>query len=223
VAALSGLEVRDLVVAIGGFRVMAEELVVARGEIAVIHGPNGAGKTTLLKAIAGLVKPVRGLIVINGETVFKAYVKTEVNKPPEKRWVGYLPQNLLLFPHMTVYENIAFAMKGRGIKPDSRKVNEILDLVGLKGLEDRRPSELSYGQQQRVALARALASNPRVLLLDEPFSNIDVEFKRELRREVSRIARALGLPTLLVSHDPEDLTMADKQFLMNKGVLRERV
>jgi ABC-type sulfate/molybdate transport systems ATPase subunit len=219
---MNGLEVRDLIVVIGGFRVMAEKLVVARGEIAVIQGPNGAGKTTLLKAIAGLVKPVRGLIVIEGETVLKANVKTEVNKPPEKRRVGYLPQNLLLFPHMTVYENIAFAMKGRGIKPDSMKVSEVLDLVGLKGLENRRPFELSYGQQQRVALARTLASNPRVLLLDEPFSNIDVEFKWELRREVSRIVRTLGLPTILVSHDLEDLSIADKQFLMNKGVLRER-
>ena len=214
-----GLEVRDLFVVIGGFTVKAGELYVERGEIAVIQGPNGAGKTTLLKAIAGLVKPVKGLIVIGGEVVFKADKKVEVNKPPEKRRVGYLPQNLLLFPHMSVYENIAYAMKGRGLKPDPKAIGGLLELVGLRGLERKMPAELSYGQQQRLALARALASNPRILLLDEPFSSIDPESRRELRQEVVRIVKTLGIPTLIVSHDVEDLSIADRPYFMNKGVL----
>ncbi len=214
-----GLEVRDLFVVIGGFTVKASELYVERGEIAVIQGPNGAGKTTLLKAIAGLVKPVKGLIVIGGEVVFKADKKVEVNKPPEKRRVGYLPQNLLLFPHMSVYENIAYAMKGRGLKPDPKAIGGLLELVGLRGLERKMPAELSYGQQQRLALARALASNPRILLLDEPFSSIDPESRRELRQEIVKIIKTLGIPTLIVSHDVEDLSIADRPYFMNKGVL----
>ncbi|MGC9121324.1 MAG: ABC transporter ATP-binding protein [Thermogladius sp.] len=217
-----GLEVRDLLVLVGSFSVRVGYLGVGRGEIAVIQGPNGAGKTTLLKAIAGIIRPVRGTIVIGGEVVFKADKRVEVNKPPEKRRVGYLPQDLLLFPHMSVYENIAYAMRGRKIRPDREKVSEILELVGLRGLENRMPRELSYGQQQRVALARALASNPRVLLLDEPFANIDVESRRELRKEIARLVKALGVPTVIVSHDLEDLAVADKPYLMNRGVLSEK-
>jgi ABC-type sulfate/molybdate transport systems ATPase subunit len=217
-----GLEVRDLLVLVGSFSVRVGYLGVGRGEIAVIQGPNGAGKTTLLKAIAGIIRPVRGTIVIGGEVVFKADKRVEVNKPPEKRRVGFLPQDLLLFPHMSVYENIAYAMRGRKIRPDREKVSEILELVGLRGLENRMPRELSYGQQQRVALARALASNPRVLLLDEPFANIDVESRRELRKEIARLVKALGVPTVIVSHDLEDLAIADKPYLMNRGVLSEK-
>ncbi|MGC9012398.1 ABC transporter ATP-binding protein [Thermogladius sp.] len=217
-----GLEVRDLLVLVGSFSVRVGYLGVGRGEIAVIQGPNGAGKTTLLKAIAGIIRPVRGTIVIGGEVVFKADKRVEVNKPPEKRRVGFLPQDLLLFPHMSVYENIAYAMRGRKIRPDREKVSEILELVGLRGLENRMPRELSYGQQQRVALARALASNPRVLLLDEPFANIDVESRRELRKEIARLVKALGVPTVIVSHDLEDLAIADKPYSMNRGVLSEK-
>ncbi|AFK50566.1 ABC transporter related protein [Thermogladius calderae 1633] len=217
-----GLEVKDLLVIVGGFSVRVGHLGVGRGEIAVIQGPNGAGKTTLLKAIAGIIRPVRGTIVIGGEVVFKADERVEVNKPPEKRRVGFLPQNLLLFPHMSVYENIAYAMRGRKIRPTKEKVSEILELVGLRGFENRKPWELSYGQQQRVALARALASNPRVLLLDEPFANIDVESRRELRKEIARLVKALGVPTVVVSHDLEDLAVADKPYSMNRGVLSEK-
>ncbi|MGC9181978.1 ABC transporter ATP-binding protein [Thermogladius sp.] len=217
-----GLEVRDLLVLVGGFSVRVGYLGVGRGEIAVIQGPNGAGKTTLLKAIAGIIRPVRGTIVIGGEVVFKADKRVEVNKSPEKRRVGFLPQNLLLFPHMSVYENIAYAMRGRKIRPDREKVSEVLELVGLRGLENRMPRELSYGQQQRVALARALASNPRVLLLDEPFANIDVESRRGLRKEIARLVKALGVPTVIVSHDLEDLAVADKPYSMDRGVLSEK-
>ncbi len=217
-----GLEVRDLLVLVGSFSVRVGYLGVGRGEIAVIQGPNGAGKTTLLKAIAGIIRPVRGTIVIGGEVVFKADKRVEVNKSPEKRRVGFLPQDLLLFPHMSVYENIAYAMRGRKIRPDREKVSEILELVGLRGLENRMPRELSYGQQQRVALARALASNPRVLLLDEPFANIDVESRRGLRKEIARLVKALGVPTVIVSHDLEDLAVADKPYSMDRGVLSEK-
>ncbi|WP_434730861.1 ATP-binding cassette domain-containing protein [Thermogladius sp. KZ2Tp1] len=217
-----GLEVRGLLVLVGGFSVRVGYLGVGRGEIAVIQGPNGAGKTTLLKAIAGIIRPVRGTIVIGGEVVFKADKRVEVNKSPEKRRVGFLPQNLLLFPHMSVYENIAYAMRGRKIRPDKEKVSEVLELVGLRGLENRMPRELSYGQQQRVALARALASNPRVLLLDEPFANIDVESRRGLRKEIARLVKALGVPTVIVSHDLEDLAVADKPYSMDRGVLLEK-
>jgi len=217
-----GLEVRDLLVLVGSFSVRVGYLGVGRGEIAVIQGPNGAGKTTLLKAIAGIIRPVRGTIVIGGEVVFKADKRVEVNKSPEKRRVGFLPQDLLLFPHMSVYENIAYAMRGRKIRPDREKVGEVLELVGLRGLENRMPRELSYGQQQRVALARALASNPRVLLLDEPFANIDVESRRGLRKEIARLVKALGVPTVIVSHDLEDLAVADKPYSMDRGVLSEK-
>ncbi|WP_440059938.1 ABC transporter ATP-binding protein [Thermogladius sp. 4427co] len=218
-----GLLVKDLVVEIKTFRLVVDELVVRDDEIAVITGPNGAGKTTLIKAIAGLIKPSRGLITIGGEVVFKAFGRVEVNKPPEKRRVGYLPQNLLLFPHMTVYDNVAYAIRGRGIKPDPRRVREILEFVGLKGLEKRKPGELSYGQQQRLALARALAVNSRLLLLDEPFSSIDIDSRRELRKEIARLIKILRIPTLIVSHDVEDSSIADAFYSIDRGILFKKL
>lgn len=217
-----GLEMRDVVVSRGGFRLYIESLVVYNGEIVVVRGPNGSGKTTLLKTVAGLYTPLRGLIEIGGVVVFRRCCgEPYVNVPPEKRRVGYLPQNLVLFPHMSVYENIAYPLRALGLdkREVSERVSRLVRFVGLEGLEERMPHQLSYGQMQRVALARALAAGPRILLLDEPFSNIDQESRRELRRELIDLIRRTGVATLIVSHDPGDTESADRVLYLREGVL----
>jgi len=175
-------------------------------------GASGCGKTTVLRMLAGFVTPDGGTIAIGGQTVFS----DQVNLPPEKRRVGMVFQEYALFPHMTVAENIAY-----GLDPGrerSRRVDEMLELVGLPGLGGRTPHELSGGQQQRVALARALAPAPEVILLDEPFSNLDAALRVRVRTDVRDILRQTGVTAVFVTHDQEEaLSISDEVAVMMNG------
>ena len=181
-------------------------LSVRTGEIMSVLGPSGSGKTTLLRSIAGFTAPVEGSIAIRGEVVA---ADGKAGVPPERRSVGMVFQDYALFPHLTVAGNVGFGVRGDPRR--ERRVAELLDLVGLRELEGRRPAELSGGQQQRVALARALAPRPALLLLDEPFANLDAERRTPLIAELRRVLRAEGASVLLVTHDrSEALAISDR-------------
>ncbi|MFC5422024.1 MAG: Fe3+/spermidine/putrescine ABC transporter ATP-binding protein [Stutzerimonas stutzeri] len=189
---------------------------IAEGEFLVLLGPSGCGKTTTLRMVAGFIQPTAGRITI-GERDVTAL-------PPWKRNCGLVFQSYALFPHMTVAENVAFGLEMRKIPPADRgpRVTEALRLVRLTGLDERYPRQLSGGQQQRVALARALATEPDVLLLDEPLSNLDAKLRQEVRVEIRDLQRKLGLTTIMVTHDQEEaLTMADRLVVMEKGKVRQ--
>ena len=177
------------------------DLDAAPGEILAVLGSSGAGKTTLLRAIAGLVRPDEGRIAIGGVPVSEADRELV---PVERRAIGLVFQDYALFPHMTVAGNVAFGLEGTDPSASARRVDEMLGMVGLDGLRARRPAELSGGQQQRVALARALAPRPRLLLLDEPFANVDAELRRSLAEELVELVRGQGCATVLVTHDRTD-------------------
>ena len=169
------------------------DLAVAAGERLVVVGPSGGGKTTLLRLAAGLDAPDAGAVLLEGRIVV----------PPGERGVGMVFQELALWPHMTVRENVAFPLRARRVPraERERRVAELLELVGLPGLADRRPAQLSGGQRQRVALARALAPAPRLLLLDEPFSSLDPELARRLRGDLVALQERLGFTLVHVTHD----------------------
>jgi ABC-type Fe3+/spermidine/putrescine transport system ATPase subunit len=189
---------------------------IAEGELFVLLGPSGSGKSTLLRAIAGLTTIDHGRIVLHGRDVS--------NLGAKDREVGFVFQNYALFRHMTVADNIEFALRARRVRGAERKRRraELLKLVSLEGYDARLPSELSGGQQQRVALARALAHQPRVLLLDEPFGALDAKIRDELRRAIREIQRAVGITTILVTHDQEEaFSMADRIGVMDRGRLQE--
>ena len=190
---------------------------VKRGEFFSLLGPSGCGKTTILRLIAGLEVPDRGTIAIGDDVV-----AGDVWVQPEKRRVGIVFQDYALFPHMTLFENIAFGLKGCTKQILQEKVIEMLNLVGLKNMVQRYPHELSGGQQQRVALARALAPSPRVMLLDEPFSNLDADLRIELRTETKRILKEKGTTTILVTHDQEEaFSLSDRVGVLNHGRLEQ--
>lgn len=192
------------VVALDGF-----DVVVATGEVLTVLGPSGCGKTTALRVIAGFEKPDRGTVEVGGVMVSGSTTFT----PPEKRRVGMVFQDYALFPHMTVQGNVAY-----GVDERSGRVREVLELVGLSGLENRYPHELSGGQQQRVALARALAPRPEVILLDEPFSNLDASLRQRVRRELRAILQEAKATALFVTHDQEEaLSMSDMVAVMRAG------
>ena len=185
-------------------------LTVERGEMLAVLGPSGCGKTTMLRLVAGFELPDSGDVRIDGRAVSgAAWV------PPERRQVGMVFQDYALFPHLSVAENVGYGL------PRSRRaarVGEVLDLVGLGGLEARRPHELSGGQQQRVALARALAPEPSIVLLDEPWSNIDPLLRGAMRDDIARILRTAGVTVVLVTHDQEEaFSLADRIALMDAG------
>jgi iron(III) transport system ATP-binding protein len=186
------------------------ELEVAPGSILSLVGPSGCGKTTALRVIAGFDDPDAGRVSIGGRVV----VGPGVNLPPEQRRVGMVFQDYALFPHMTVAENVAY-----GVDAGARdRVGAVLELVGLSGMGDRMPHELSGGEQQRVALARALAPRPAVILLDEPFSNLDAPQRERMRREVRRILLEAGATAVFVTHDQaEALAVADVVAVMRAG------
>ena len=187
------------------------DLDVGRGEIVALLGPSGCGKTTLLRTIAGFERPNAGTIEIDGRVVAGrgAWVR------PEARRVGMVFQDYALFPHLTVAENVGFGLS-RGER--ARRVPALLAVVDLCGLGGRYPAELSGGQQQRVALARALAPSPEIVLLDEPWSNVDPQLRSELREEVEAVLRPLGVTAILVTHDREEaFSLADRIVLMRAG------
>mgnify|MGYP001806074471 CR=1 FL=1 len=187
-------------------------LSAAPGEILAVVGPSGCGKTTLLRAIAGFIAPGRGCVKLGGRDV--------TNWPAHRRGVGVVFQSYALFPTRDVAGNIGFGLAVRGAprREISARVEELLALVGLQGLERRFPHQLSGGQQQRVALARALAPRPAVLLLDEPLSALDAQVRVELRGELGRILRATGVAALHVTHDQEEaLALADRLAVMHQG------
>ena len=186
-------------------------LCVGRGEVVALLGPSGCGKTTLLRLIAGFVRPDGGSVAVAGRVV--AAPGTWI--VPEARGVGMVFQDYALFPHLTVAANVGFGLARRD---RGARVPELLSIVGLSGLEQRYPHELSGGQQQRVALARALAPSPELVLLDEPWSNVDPFVRETLRAEVAEVIRPLGVTVLLVTHDREEaFSLADRIVLMRDG------
>ena len=191
-------------------------LDIKEGEIISLLGPSGCGKSTTLKIIAGI------LDLDDGDILFDE--KSVKNVPTGKRDVSIVFQDYLLFPHMNVFENIEFGLKMKKINKKDRKekVKELIDLVKLIGYENKYPSELSGGQQQRVAIARTLAINPKVLLLDEPFSNLDINLRNEMREFVSSLQKKLKITTILVTHDKEEaLMMSDKIAVMLNGEIKQ--
>jgi len=191
---------------------------VERGKVLALLGPSGSGKTTLLRLIAGFEAPDRGKILLGGREVSRrnAFI------PPEQRGIGMVFQDYALFPHLSVAANVIFGLSHLNRKDQGRKEDEILDLVGLSSLRHRYPHELSGGQQQRVALARALAPDPIVLLMDEPFSNLDPDMRTQMQREVSSILEKTGSTAILVTHDHEEaFAMADQVALLNEGTLEQ--
>jgi iron(III) transport system ATP-binding protein len=191
------------------------DLEVAPGSICALLGPSGSGKTTLLRLIAGLDAPDDGTIRLGGDVL--SGPGTFV--PPEKRRIGMVFQDWALFPHLTVAQNVAF---GLGRRPDTSRVAEVIEMVGLAHEADRQPGTLSGGQQQRVALARALAPRPEVLLLDEPFSNLDVTLRARLRREVHALLRAAQVTTVFVTHDQDEaFVLGDQVAVMRDGCIQQ--
>jgi molybdate transport system ATP-binding protein len=188
----------------------------APGELLALVGPSGAGKSTTLRCVAGLHRPTSGLVRCGGKTWFDAAARCDL--PPHRRAAGLVFQDYALFPHMTALDNVAAALGHRPRAARAARARELLALVHLAGLEDRRPAELSGGQQQRVAVARALARDPAVLLLDEPFSAVDRATRRRLQSELAGLRRSLAIPILLVTHDlDEAVALADRMCLMHRG------
>ncbi len=190
-------------------------LEIEKGSIVTLLGPSGCGKTTILRLIAGFEKAERGTVSLDGKVV----AGNGIWVPPEQRGVGMVFQDYALFPHLDVYKNVGFGYKGEDRR---ERIMQVLDLVGLQGLERRYPHELSGGQQQRVALARALARRPVVVLLDEPFSNLDADMRAQMRLEVKRIIKNAGATAVLVSHDQKDaLAISDKIAVLEAGEIQQ--
>ena len=189
---------------------------IEKGKLIGLLGPSGSGKTTILRMIAGLENPDSGEIVIDGKVVNDI--------PASKRGIGFVFQNYALFRYMTVFDNIAFGLKiqKKSKKLIKERVNELVKLIGLEGLEKRYPSQLSGGQKQRVAFARALAPNPNLLLLDEPFAAIDAKVRQELRSWLKDMIERLGVTSIFVTHDQsEAIEVADEIIITNKGRIEQ--
>lgn len=193
-----------------------------KGELLGLLGPSGCGKTTLLRIIAGFEQPCQGKVELAGQIVAGEGYWLE----PEKRHTGMVFQDYALFPHLTVAENLAFGLKTKKPRPSrqqiQQRVAEVLNLVGLSGLEKRYPHQLSGGQQQRIALARALAPQPELILLDEPLSNLDVQVRERLRHEIRSILKSTNTAAIFVTHDQEEaMAIADKIGVMQQGKLEQ--
>jgi ABC-type Fe3+/spermidine/putrescine transport system ATPase subunit len=212
------LQLRDVTKRYGAFTAVdGVSLEIEKGKVLSLLGPSGCGKTTTLRIIAGFVLPDSGSVQISGQNV--GHLK------PYERNVGLLFQDYALFPHMTVAQNVAYGMKHRGTPAAAipGRVNQMLSLVQLEGMEARYPSQLSGGQQQRVALARALATDPQIVLLDEPLSALDAKLRLELRIELKEILRSVGATTIVVTHDQEEaLSLGDEVVVMRAGKIIQR-
>jgi putative spermidine/putrescine transport system ATP-binding protein len=192
------------------------DLAVDAGQLVSLLGPSGCGKTTTMRAVAGLLQPVSGRIVLAGEDITR--------KPAHQRDMGLVFQSYALFPHLSARDNVAFGLKLRKVPPAElgQRVAAAITSVGLQGFEDRLPANLSGGQQQRVAVARAIVLRPRLLLLDEPLSNLDARLRVEMRAELRRIQRELGITMLYVTHDQEEaLSLSDRIVVMRDGRIEQ--
>ncbi len=211
------VEARNIELSYGATKVLRDiSLSVEPGEFFALLGPSGSGKSTLLRIIAGFNQHQAGTLLIGGRDV--------MGVAPWKRNVGMVFQNYALWPHMTVARNVAFGLEERRLPRDEvrRRMEAALDLVGLTGYGERRPNQLSGGQQQRVALARTLAIEPQVLLLDEPLSNLDAKLRVQMRHELLRLHKRLGITTIFVTHDQEEaMTICDRIAVMDQGVIQQ--
>src|SRR5215217_241161 len=190
------------------------DLTIPAGSFFALLGPSGCGKTTTLRMVAGLEEPTQGRIHLGDRDV--------TTSKPHQREVNTVFQTYALFPHMDVFENVAFGLRRRKVKDVTTKVNEALDLVELRHLARRRPAQLSGGQQQRIALARAVVNRPSVLLLDEPLGALDLKLRRQMQVELKRIQTEVGLTFVHVTHDQEEaMTMADTIAVMNAGRIEQ--
>ena len=207
------LELSHVTKRFGDFTAVSDvSLTVDKGRILSLLGPSGCGKTTTLRMVSGFEEPNEGSIFIAGQDM--------KGKRPYERNVGLLFQDYALFPHMTVVQNVGYGLRNRGYEKRRipARIDEMLELVKLTGLENRRPAQLSGGQQQRVALARALAVSPEVVLLDEPLSALDAKLRQELRVELKEILSAVGATTIVVTHDQEEaMSLADRVVVMERG------
>jgi molybdate transport system ATP-binding protein len=196
------------------------ELALGRFGLTVLFGPSGCGKTTVLRCLAGLERPDAGLIQAGDEVWFHP---DRGNLPAARRGIGYVFQEPALFPHLSVAGNIGYGLRGRPGAERRARVAELVELMGLDGLAGRRPAQVSGGQKQRVALARALAPRPRLVLLDEPFAALDQAAAQQMRHSLRHVLQTLGVPAILVTHDPQEaLALGDRMLLMSEGrVIRD--
>jgi len=214
---MSYLRVSDLEHAYGTHRVLEDvSFSIDEGERLCLLGPSGCGKTTTLQVLAGFVKPNKGSVEVKGERL--------EGMPPEKRNIGIMFQNYALFPHMSVFENVAFGLRMRGVEKEEirKRVMEALQLVRLPHAAAKRPVQLSGGEQQRIAFARAVVIRPNLLLLDEPFSNLDARLRLEMRTELLDLLRNLSIATVMVTHDQEEaMAIADRIAVMHRGRIEQ--
>ena len=219
----ASIEIRGLTKRFGAVTALDQlNLTIEEGEFLVLLGPSGCGKSTLLRCIAGLERPEEGEIVIDGQAVFS--VRRGIVVPPGKRQVGMVFQSYALWPHMNVYDNIAFGLRLQKVSrlQTRQRVDHVLRDLSMDNLGGRYPSELSGGQQQRVALARLLATRPPVFLMDEPLSNLDARLRLDMRSELKRLHRDSGATTVYVTHDQtEAMTMASLVVVMNEGRIQQ--
>lgn len=186
------------------------------GELTTLLGPSGCGKTTTLRMLAGFEFPTSGKIIVDGEDI--------TNQLPNKRDIGMVFQNYALFPHLSVFENVSYGLKIKKVNKAElkEKTENVLSLMNLEGLKDRSPSQLSGGQQQRVAIARAIITEPKILLFDEPLSNLDTKLRQYMRNEIRNLQRRLGITSIYVTHDQEEaMAISDQVVIMNEGKIQQ--
>lgn len=186
------------------------------GELTTLLGPSGCGKTTTLRMLAGFEFPTSGKVIVDGEGI--------TNQLPNKRDIGMVFQNYALFPHLNVFENVSYGLKIKKVNKAElkEKTENVLALMNLEGLKDRSPSQLSGGQQQRVAIARAIITEPKILLFDEPLSNLDTKLRQYMRNEIRSLQRRLGITSIYVTHDQEEaMAISDQVVIMNEGKIQQ--
>ena len=218
---MSSITLRNITKCYGNIQIIHDfNCVFNDKEFITLLGPSGCGKTTILRMIAGFEKPTTGEIMIDDETVSSS----DRFIPPNMRNIGMVFQSYAVWPHMNVFDNAAYPLKIQRVNHDEirRRVDEILEAVNMSEYSQRMPNELSGGQQQRVALARALVSNPGVLLLDEPLSNLDAKLRESMRIEIKELQRRFGITVVYVTHDQtEAMTMSDRVIVFNKGIVQQ--